>query len=86
MQTEKFDADLCDDCLTMAANGWDERLIGRPVPEPCPLSRLIDDEGTNVLVGTAEDDPHFGKSPCEGCGNPAHGNRSTVTVVLLRKE
>jgi hypothetical protein len=75
---EKFEVELCDDCVTTAANGWDERLIGRPLPSPAPLSLLTPD----TIVGTSSDDPHFGKSPCEGCGITDHGNRSTATIAV----
>lgn len=82
MRTENLDVDLCDDCVVTSVNGWDERLIGRPLPTPEPLSRL----GVQVLVGVPDEDPHFGKSPCDGCGIPDHGNRTHTTIVHVTEE
>ena len=75
--------ELCDDCVYMAANGWDERMTGLPFPDPAPLGLI----GADALVGASEhDDPHFSWMPCEGCGSTLGGNRETVPVVRTGRE
>ena len=64
---------LCADCVTYDANGWDSDLIGRPLPDPAPMSLL---EG--YVVGVNESDHmcegHFGYG-CDGCDTKLGGLR-----------
>lgn len=79
---DRFDVELCPDCVYFDANGWDEREAGRPLPDPVPMSRL---EG--YLVGPALEDGgyecagHFSWSPCDGCGCTLGGDRFCYTAV-----
>lgn len=71
---------LCSDCVYMAANGWDEAMTGRPLPDPVPLCRVPDDA---LIGGCVEDDceGYFSWAPCDGCGGELGGSRCDVTVV-----
>lgn len=73
----KIETSICMDCLYTEANGWDERMTGRPLPDPAPLNRL---EG--FLIGwDSEVEPHFSWAPCGGCGCTLGGDRVDVTLV-----
>ena len=80
--------DICSDCLVMDANGWEEELIGRPLPDPAPMGLL-----NGYVLGTDCDDmddmdavdlaneSHFSWADCDGCGNLA-GDRYRMRAVL----
>lgn len=58
----------------MDANGWEEDLIGRPLPDPEPMSMLYGwlispDESDHICEG------HFSRYSCDGCGTHLAGNR-----------
>lgn len=80
--------ELCGDCYYMAHVGWDETMTGRPLPDPAPLALVPD----NALVGFAVIDsatgehsgPHFGKYPCEGCGDTLAGDRYECNVTYTK--
>lgn len=59
---------LCSDCIMLDANGWDESMIGRPLPDPVPMGRL---EGYLVSPDdrTHECEGHTSSWGCDGCGN-----------------
>ena len=65
---------LCDDCIFIDANGWDEKLCGRPLPDPVPMSKLY-----GVLISPDDEnhlcEGHFSQYPCHGCGNRDAGTR-----------
>ena len=67
---------ICVDCVVMNANGWDEELIGRPIPTPYPLS-LVPPE--SYLCATSNEE-HFSWNRCEGCGSPYGGARFDHTL------
>ena len=64
---------LCADCITYNANGWEADLIGRPLPNPAPMSLL-----SGYIVGPNESDHicegHFGYG-CDGCNTDLGGAR-----------
>jgi len=68
-----YTVDLCPDCVTFVTNGWDEALIGRPLPDPAPMSDLPD-----TLVGPMGNhdcEGHFSHWRCDGCGTWEDGTR-----------
>lgn len=71
---------LCGDCITLDANGWDEAMIGRPLPDPEPMSLL-----RGWLISPDESDHdcegHFSWSPCEGCGCTLGGDRYCYVAI-----
>ena len=88
MTVEYDRADICADCLYMDANGWREREIGRPLPDPVPLNRLKGyligpdvDSLEDVDAVNAAQEPSFSWSPCQGCGSTLGGDRYTVRIV-----
>ena len=62
---------LCTDCVTTDANGWEEELIGRPIPTPAPLSLLT----PNSLIEMVDSNAHFSWNRCDGCGSRLGGSR-----------
>ena len=81
--------DICSDCLVMDANGWEEELIGRPLPDPVPMSLLegyalgtdcddMDDTHAMDLASEAS----FSWSFCDGCGAGPGGDRYRMRAVL----
>ena len=67
---------LCVDCVVMDANGWEENLIGRPIPTPTPLGLL----SPEVKLGEVDQHEHFSNSPCQGCGSDLAGARFDYTL------
>lgn len=69
-----MNVELCGDCITLDANGWDVDHIGRPLPDPAPMSLL---EG--YLIGPEDSDHicegHFSWDMCDGCGSAVGGDR-----------
>lgn len=73
---------LCTDCTHFAANGWDERMTGRPLPDPAPMSLLphVLVSGHAHLFDADRDEymdceGHVSKYPCHGCGSTLTGVR-----------
>lgn len=62
---------LCTDCVVTDANGWEEELIGRPIPTPTPLSLLT----PNSLIEMVDSNEHFSWNRCDGCGSRYGGAR-----------
>lgn len=58
---------LCGDCITLNANGWDEDLIGYPMPDPAPMNLL---RGYLVAPDNRDHDceGHVSSAGCDGCG------------------
>lgn len=79
--TAPRDVSVCADCIYTAANSWDERETGRPLPDPVPLSLL---EASDVLTSD-DNEPHFRTSPCQACGQPLAGDRFNATVTTFGK-
>lgn len=84
---------ICSDCLVMDHNGWEEELIGRPLPDPTPMSLL-----NGYVLGTDCDDmddahavdlaneSHFSWTDCDGCGSSLGGDRYRMRAVLKSEE
>ena len=69
---------ICVDCAVMDANGWEEDLIGRPLPTPTPLG-LVPPES---YLCAASDREHFSWNRCEGCGSRYGGARFDYTLTV----
>lgn len=65
--------DICPDCYYYSAMGWDEHDMGRPLPDPAPMSLLEADYDITAV----DDDPEafFSSRPCDGCGDHLAGDR-----------
>lgn len=72
---------VCSDCYYYNEMGWDEREIGRPLPEPAPMSLIPDEE-----LSPVDDEPesHFSWHPCDGCGNTLGGDRYECYATDLK--
>lgn len=57
---------LCSDCIVFDGIGWNEEFIGRPLPDPAPMSLLPD-----VLISKdpthVDCEGHFAHFYCDGC-------------------
>ncbi len=76
-----MNVNICTDCLTMVESGWDEKLIGRPVPDPVPMSLL-----TGAIYGSVSDADlgSFSWRHCDGCGSTLGGVRYAYEEVGCR--
>lgn len=63
---------ICADCVVMDANGWDEQLIGRPIPTPTPLGLVPPGSALSSAIGYGE---RFTWTYCQGCGSTLGGAR-----------
>lgn len=70
---------VCGDCLYFAANGWDERVTGNPLPDPAPM-RLL--PGYDLSSVDDDPEPYFSWGPCQGCGDTLGGSRYDVVATL----
>lgn len=67
---------VCIDCALLAAN--DEPPLDRADTEPAPLALL--DAGDTLVVGSADEEPHFSWSPCQACGSTLGGDRFDAVI------
>jgi hypothetical protein len=73
-----YEAMVCFDCLYAQANGWDERIVGYPLPDPAPLSTLP--VGAVFSKIDEDSEAHFSSIRCFGCGSTLSGYRYDVVV------
>ena len=59
---------LCEDCIMLDANGWDEEMYGRPMPTPEPMG-LLPQHLISADDRDHECEGHYSSWGCDGCGS-----------------
>ena len=72
---------ICTDCVIFNENGWEEELIGHPIPDPAPMCLL-----TGGIYGSVSDADlgSFSWHRCDGCGSTLGGLRYAYEEVGRR--
>lgn len=75
--------DLCPDCVIVNAYGLEFLVdMGGVIPDPQPMNLIPSDYRVcEDYPDGMEPEAHFSKSPCDGCGNTAHGSRYTYVAL-----